>query len=178
MKNYMEHFATAAKNHLLWLIENPTATLLSVLIGFGIWLLGVVKIYIFSDPQYLIFLVLMIAYDAKAGYERVQYLHKLDPGKYPAPDSKTFKDKTFSKLTYYLVTLGALHGLAHFQIKNSEVTIFHALEYSSLIGIMAAEFWSVTENYAAIGRKTIFALVWSKLKDYIPSTSKEQENPK
>lgn len=170
MKNYLESLSNAVKQQIQFLSDNPGTALISIFIGVCGWLLEFIEVYIFSDFRYLLFLLLMIGYDAFSGIERVKYMHRLDPLKNPKPDPKTFKDKTVSKLIYYLIMLSSLHGIAHFQVKSSEVTVFHAFEYAALVLIMATEFWSVQENYAAIGRKTIFLLAWEKLKDILPSS--------
>ncbi|TDB63300.1 hypothetical protein [Arundinibacter roseus] len=175
MKNYLESIALAGKNYCIFLIDNPWTTFAALFLGLGIWLVEFVEIYIFADFRYLTSLFLMIAYDTMAGIKRVKYLHNLNPGVNPAPNSKVFKDKTFSKITYYLIMLGSLHGLAHFQVKDQEVTVFHAFEYAALVAMMVAEFWSVQENYAAIGKKTIFLLAWQKLAEYLPSGTKKPE---
>jgi hypothetical protein len=175
MKHYLENFFAAMKNHGLFLIDSYKTVIFSVLIGAGAWLMEFVQIYIFSDFKYLVFLLLMIAYDAYSGIKRVKYLYEKDPANNPPPSSKVFKDKTFSKLAYYLIVLSSLHGLAHFYVKNNEVTLFHAFEYAALVSIMAAEFWSVQENFAAIGKKGIFLLAWEKLRDYLPANTPKPE---
>jgi hypothetical protein len=50
-----------------------------------------------------------------------------------------------------------------------EVTIFNAFEYAALITIIATEFWSVQENYAEMGKKTILLLAYDAIKTYITS---------
>lgn len=168
MKNYMTAFVTAGKQHLVFLQDNFQLSLLSMLAGFGAWLLQFVEVYIFADYRFLISLALMIAYDAFSGLQKQRYLHRLDPMKHERPTSKVFKDKTFSKIGYYAVVLGSLHGLAHFTVKGDEVTYFHAFEYTALVSMMAAEFWSIQENYAAMGKTTIFSLAWEQLQKYLP----------
>ncbi|TDB64424.1 hypothetical protein [Arundinibacter roseus] len=175
MRNYFENIFLAGKHYCIFLVENPWTTTLALLIGLGGWMIEFVEIYIFSDFKYLIYLVLMIAYDGYSGIKKVRFLHELDPAKNPAPSAKVFKDKTFSKIGYYITTLGALHGLAHFQVQNVEVTVFHAFEYAALVAMMAAEYWSVQENYAAIGKKTILLLGWDYLKAYLPAGTKKPE---
>lgn len=146
-----------------------TVTIWALLAGLGAWMLEFVEMYVFADFKYLVFLLLMIAYDAYSGIQKQKYLNKMEPAKYPPVTAKAFKDKTFSKLMYYVCVLSSLHGLAHVQIDGIEVTIFHAFEYSAMLSIIATEFWSVQENYAEIGKKTIIQLAWDKLKDFVPS---------
>lgn len=170
MKNYLESGLAAMIHHLSFAYEHFfTVTIWALAVGIGATLLEFVETYVFSDFKYMVFLLLMIAYDTYAGYQKQKELNKQDPAKYPPPSSKVVKDKTFSKLMYYVCVLSSLHGLAHVQIDGIEVTIFHALEYSAMLSIMATEFWSVQENYAEIGKKTIVQLAWDKLKDFIPS---------
>lgn len=157
-------------HHLTFVSEHFfTVTIWAILAGVAASLVEFIEVYIFSDFKYLIYLLLMIALDAYAGFQRQKFLNQQDPVKYPPPTAKVFKDKTFSKLMYYVCVLASLHGLAHFKIKGIEVTIFHAFEYAALISIIATEFWSVQENYAAMGKKTIVQLGWNWLKDFIPS---------
>lgn len=169
MKEHIHNTFNAMHNHMAFVMDNSNVTIWAIVLGICSWFLEKIELYIFSDFNYLIYLLLMIAYDAYSGIIKAKYLHKQDPEKYTYPSSKVFKDKTFSKLMYYTCVLASLHGLAHFKVKGSEVTIFHALEYAAMITIMATEFWSVQENYAAIGKKTIFLLVWEKVKDFVPS---------
>jgi hypothetical protein len=170
MKSYLESCLTAMINHLNFITDKFfSVTLWALAAGLGAWLLEFVEMYVFADFRYLVFLLLMIAYDAYSGIQRQKYLHELDPVKYGPVTAKVFKDKTFSKLMYYLCVLSSLHGLSHLQIKGVEVTIFSAFEYAALISIMATEFWSVQENYADMGKKAILLMAWEKLKDFIPS---------
>ncbi|MCE7061247.1 hypothetical protein [Dyadobacter sp. CY343] len=177
MKTYLESCMTAMINHFTFISEHFfTMTIWALVAGLGAWLLEFVEMYVFADFRYLVFLVLMIAYDAYAGIQRQKYLHNQDPLKHGPATAKVFKDKTFSKLMYYICVLSSLHGLAHVQIGGVEVTIFHAFEYAALISIMATEFWSVQENYYDMGKKTIFLLAWDKLKDFIPSKKSADGN--
>ncbi|SDG72131.1 Bacteriophage holin family protein [Dyadobacter soli] len=164
-------------HHLTFISEHFfTVTIWALVAGIGAWLLEFVETYVFSDFKYLVYLLLMIAYDAYSGIQKQKYLNKQDPANYPPVTAKVFKDKTFSKLMYYVCVLSSLHGLAHLQIDGIEVTIFHAVEYSAMLTIMATEFWSVQENYAAIGKKTILQLAWDNLKAYIPSKKSPDGN--
>jgi len=177
MKTYLESCLAVMSHHFNFMSEKFfSVTLWALVAGLGAWLLEFIEMYVFSDFRYLVFLLLMIAYDAYAGIQRQRYLHHLDPLKHAPATAKVFKDKTFSKLMYYACVLSSLHGLAHLQIKGIEVTIFHAFEYAALISIMATEFWSVQENYAAMGKKTILQLAWDKLKDFIPSKKSPDGN--
>jgi hypothetical protein len=170
MKTYLDSYFSAMTQHLNFVSEKFfSVTLWALAAGVGAWLLEFIEMYVFADFRYLVFLFLMIAYDAYSGIQRIKFLHLQDPVNNPAPSAKIFKDKTFSKIMYYVCVLSSLHGLAHLQIKGVEVTIFTAFEYTALITIIATEFWSVQENYAAIGKKTILLLAWDKLKDLIPS---------
>ena len=170
MKNYIMSGINASEHHYAFIVDHFfSVTLWALVVGLAAWFLEFVEMYIFADFRYLVFLLLMIAYDAFAGISKQKYLHKLDPIKNPPVSAKVFKDKTFSKLMYYICVLASLHGLAHLQIKGVEVTIFNAFEYAALITIMATEFWSVQENYAEMGKKTILLMAYDKLKDFIPS---------
>lgn len=177
MKNYLASGLNAMIHHLSFAYEHFfTVTIWAIVAGIGAWLLEFVETYVFADFKYMVFLLLMIAYDAYAGYQKVKYLNKQDPAKYPPVSSKVFKDKTFSKLAYYVIVLSSLHGLAHVQINGIEVTIFHAFEYTAMLTIIATEFWSIQENYAATGKKTIVQIAWDNLKVYIPSKKSPDGN--
>lgn len=168
MKTYLESYFSAMSHHFAFISDNFfSVTLWALLAGVAAWLLEFIEMYVFSDFRYLVFLLLMLAYDAFAGIQKVKYLHNLDPINNPAVSAKVFKDKTFSKLMYYVCVLASLHGLAHLQIKGVEVTIFNAFEYAALITIIATEFWSVQENYAAMGKKTILLLAYEAIKSYV-----------
>lgn len=168
MKNYILCVINSMKQHISFIIDNAGVTIASLLGGFGAWFLEFTEIYIFADFRYLVFLLLMVCYDAYSGIAKTRYLHRKDPAIYPAPSSKVFKDKTFSKLMYYVIVLASLHGLAHFQVKNQEVTIFHAFEYTAMISIMATEFWSIQENYAAMDKRTLINMAWEWVQKYLP----------
>ncbi len=168
MKTYLESYFSAMTHHLNFISENFfSVTLWALVAGLAAWTLEFIEMYVFSDFRYLIFLLLMLAYDAFAGIQKVKYLHNLDPVKYAPASAKVFKDKTFSKLMYYICVLASLHGLAHLQIKGVEVTIFNAFEYAALITIIATEFWSVQENYAEMGKKTLLLLAYDAIKSYV-----------
>ena len=167
MKNYILCVFNSMKQHISFIIDNAGMTIASLLGGFGAWFLEFTEIYIFADFRYLVFLLLMVCYDAYSGIAKTRYLHRKDPAAYPAPSSKVFKDKTFSKLMYYVIVLASLHGLAHFQVKNQEVTIFHAFEYTAMISIMATEFWSIQENYAAMDKRTLINMAWEWVQKYL-----------
>lgn len=172
MKNYLFCIAAQMKHHFNFVLDNAGVAAGSLLTGFAAWALELTEIYIFSDFRFMVFLLLMVAYDAYSGIQKTRYLHKLNPALHPAPSSKVFKDKTFSKIMYYVIMLTSLHGLAHFKVNDVEVTIFHAFEYTAMISLMASEFWSIQENYAAMGRKTLFTLAWQKIKEYVPAKNK------
>ena len=168
MKTYLESYFSAMTHHLNFISENFfSVTLWALVAGLAAWLLEFIEMYVFSDFRYLVFLLLMIAYDAFAGIQKQKYLHNLDPVKHAPASAKIFKDKTFSKLMYYICVLASLHGLAHLQIKGVEVSIFNAFEYAALITIIATEFWSVQENYAEMGKKTILLLAYDAIKSYV-----------
>jgi hypothetical protein len=176
MKEHIHNTINAMHHHIAFIADNSTITLWALALGICSWMMAKIELYIFSDFNYLVYLLLMIGYDAYSGISKAKYLYRQDPVKYDYPSSKVFKDKTFSKLMYYTCVLASLHGLAHFKVKGSEVTIFHALEYTAMITIMATEFWSVQENYAAVGKKTIFLLVWEKVKDFVPSSKSSSDS--
>ncbi|MPR36559.1 hypothetical protein [Salmonirosea aquatica] len=169
MKNYLADLGQAFDNHMKFLHDNLAAALVSLGVGLGIWLLEFVELYIFADFKYLVYLLIMMVLNAISGISRQNYLSRTDPALYPKPTAKVFREKTFSKLVYYIVTLTSIHGIAHFNIKSSEVTLFHGLEYAALVTMMATEFYSIQENYAVQGKKTILSVVWDKVKDYVPS---------
>jgi len=177
MKTYLESCLTAMIHHFTFISEHFfTVTIWTLLAGLGVWMLEFVEMYVFADFKFLIFLLLMIVIDAFSGIQKQKYLHNQDPAKYPPVTAKAFKDKTFSKLLYYACVLSSLHGLAHVQIGGVEVTIFHAFEYSAMLSIIATEFWSIQENYAATGKKTIVQIAWDNLKAYIPSKKSPDGN--
>lgn len=161
------------KHHINFILDNSGIAVGSLLAGTAAWALELTEIYVFRDFRFMIFLLLMVGYDAYSGIQKTRFLHKQDPALHPAPSSKVFKDKTFSKIMYYVIMLSSLHGLAHFKVNDVEVTIFHAFEYTAMISLMASEFWSIQENYAAMGRKTLFSLAWEKIQQFVPTKKKD-----
>jgi magnesium-transporting ATPase (P-type) len=174
MKNYLADLGQAFDNHLRFLHDNMGVALASVCVGLGIWLLEFVELYIFADFKYLLYLLIMMVANAISGISRQNFLSRTDPVLYPRPTARVFREKTFSKLVYYIVTLTSIHGIAHFNIKGDEVTLFHGLEYAALVTMIATEFYSIQENYAIQGKKTILSVVWDKVKDYVPSKKKPE----
>lgn len=174
MKNYLADLGQAFDNHVRFLHDNLAVAMASLLVGLGIWLLEFVELFIFADFKYLLYLLIMMVLNAISGISRQNFLSRTDPILYPRPTARVFREKTFSKLVYYIVTLTSIHGIAHFNIKNDEVTLFHGLEYAALVTMIATEFYSIQENYAIQGKRTILSLVWEKVKDYVPSKKKPE----
>ena len=174
MKNYLADLGQAFDNHMKFLHDNLAAAIVSLGMGMGIWLLEFVELYIFADFKYLVYLLIMMVLNAISGISRQNYLSRSNPLLHPRPTPKVFREKTFSKLVYYIVTLTSIHGIAHFNIKGDEVTLFHGLEYAALVTMIATEFYSIQENYAVQGKKTILSVVWDKVKDYVPSKKKPE----
>lgn len=171
MKDYIEHFFYAMSRHLLFITDHLPAALIATIVGFSAWALEFTKVYIFADFQYLGFLFCMLVWDAYAGILKQRQLHRLDPNKYAKPSAKVFKDKTFSKLAYYLITLFSIHNLCHLRINGVEVTVFSAIEYTVALTIIAAEVWSIQENFKEMGKKSVIAKIQDFLKPFLPNNT-------
>lgn len=169
LTGYGETLVTVAKNHILFIQDHYRSAIVAAMMGVFVWMLEFVKVYLFNDYQYLIYLLLMMAYNAASGISLANYRHKQEPDVYPKATAKVFADKTFSKLLYYSIVLNSMHAFTHFTIKGKAAgSVFSAVEYAILMTMIATEVYSIHENYKKMGQKVFWMIIVEAIQQYLP----------
>jgi toxin secretion/phage lysis holin len=116
-----------------------------------------IEVYVFSDWEFLKFLLVLIGIDTILGIWKGWRSYKLS--------SEAFS-RLFVKMLVYLAFLVLAHGLAHFTVegeKNSLFGWFSSIAYSA---IMVRESLSILENLSFINPHILPGWVMERLKNF------------
>lgn len=140
---------------MLKLIHQKPLT--AILAFSGVTLLNFVERYIFSDWQFLIFLLVLIGMDTTLGVYRSWQKKSLS--------SQDFS-RLFAKLVLYLLLLVLTHVLVSFTISGAQNVLFGWFSSVAYAGIMIRESLSIMENITAINPNILPGWVMDRLKGF------------
>ena len=140
---------------MLKLIHNNTfLATISVMAGTA---LNIFEKYIFSDWQFLVFLLILTALDTILGLYRAWLKKEL---------SSQIFSRVFTKLLLYLSMLVLTHVLVSFTVEGAKNSIFGWFSSVAYAGIMVRESLSILENLTAINPNILPGWVMDRLKGF------------
>lgn len=128
-----------------------------------------VDIYIFSDWEFLKFLLCLIGIDTGLGMFNAWKKFSL---------SSDLFSRLFGKLILYLVFLVLTHVLVHFTVEGNKNELFSWFSSFAYSGIMVREGLSIVENITKINPNILPAWIMDRLKIYDKTGPEPINQPK
>lgn len=135
-------------------LTNKKIILMSVSLSF---LVKLFEKYIFSDYEFLIFLIVIVSIDTVIGFLKAFHLHNVS--------SKGFS-LIFTKFIVYTSLLILTHTLKHYTVAGEPNHIFGWIDNFIYSAIILREAISILENIAAIYPNLLPKSLLKRLKDF------------
>ena len=124
-----------------------------------------IETYLYSDWQFLKFLLIVIAIDTCLGVWLSFKNHNVSSGKF---------SRLFNKLVLYLVFMVLTHILCHYTVEGAQNNLFGWFSSLAYSGIMVRESLSIVENLSALYPGLLPDWIMERLKNYEKTGNPDQ----
>jgi len=113
--------------------------------------------YVFSDWEYMMFLIILMVLDTLLGVYKHAKLRTI---------SSSAWSKVIDKMVSYFSLLIIVHVMSHFTIDGEEIVVLNWVKYLAYSSLIVKESISVIENVGAISPKFVPKNLLKKLKEF------------